>query len=426
MASSWSMRRPQAFRALRHRNFKLFFYGQMLSMSGTWVQRIAQGWLAYRLTNSPLLLGYVTFASSAPAFFLSPLAGVIADRVDRRRMLIFAQTLEMMQSALLAAVTLWGTITPGRLVLFALLLGIFTAFENPARQSFFVQMVSREDLLNAIALNASAVNAARVAGPAAAGLLIAAYGEGVCFLINSFSFVAVLVALLGMKLQCIPASVPPASAFQALRQGFIYLRRNLSARSLLMLFAILSFAGTPYLTLLPMFAGGVLDVGPRGLGWLVTASGIGAIATAISMTFDTDTARLPERLRMASLVFAMALVVLGLSRMFLLSLLMMLLIGGGYVMVLAGTQTLLQSWVTDSFRGRVMSFYSLAFLGMPPFGSLVAGWLAERMGAPRTVLLGGVVCFVGALAYRGTGKGNGQYLERNAQQTAEVQAGRVW
>lgn len=253
-------------------------------MSGTWTQRIAAGWLAYRLTGSPLFLGYVTFASTAPAFFLSPLAGVIADRVDRHRMLIVAQALEMLQSALLAAVTLQGQITPGWLVLFAFFLGFVTAFENPARQAFFVQMVSREDLPNAIALNASLVNAARVVGPAAAGLLMAAYGEGICFLVNSLSFVAVLVALLMMKLERRRERPSRVSGSEALGQGLTYIRRKLGASSLLILFAILNFAGTPYLTLLPMFAGNVLHIGARGLGWLITTSGVGAIASICRAT----------------------------------------------------------------------------------------------------------------------------------------------
>jgi MFS family permease len=402
--TSWNMKPAGAFRALRHRNFKLFFYGQMLSMSGTWVQRIAQGWLAYRLTGSPLLLGYVTFAGSASAIFLSPLAGVIADRVNRHRMLIIAQVLEMVQSALLAVVTLEGAITPGRLVLFAFFLGTVTAFENPARQAFFVQMVSTEDLPSAIALNASLVNAARVVGPAAAGLLVAAYGEGICFLVNSLSFVAVLIALLLMKLEDRREDVSPGSGFELLRQGFTYIRWNRRARSLLTVFAILNFAGTPYLTLLPIFAGNILHVGASGLGWLVTASGAGAIVMAVGMVFRTDTSRLLQGVRIAGLVFAAALVLLGLSRSFPLSMLTMLLIGGGYVVTLAGTQTLLQVWVSDSLRGRVMSFYSLVFLGIPPFGSLFAGWLAGRIGAPLTVSCGGLVCLLATFAYSAKGE----------------------
>ena len=391
--------KPGVFRALRHRNFKLFLYGQMLSMAGTWMQRIAQGWLAYRLTGSPLLLGYVTFASSAPALFLSPLAGVIADRVNRHRMLIVAQALEMVQSLLLALVTLRGSMTPARLVLFALLLGILSAFENPARQSFFVEMVSGEDLVNAIALNASVVNAARIVGPAAAGLLVAFYGEGVCFLMNSLSFLAVIAALLMMRLERRQKEASSRSGPQLLREGFAFVRQAPAVRSMLYLFAVLNFAGTPYLALLPMFAGTVLRAGPTGLGWLVSASGLGAIVSAIVLASRSSTRGLPGASLAASLVLGAALVVLGLSRYFPLSLAMMLLVGGGYIFTLAATQMLLQTRVTEAMRGRVMSFYSLIFLGVPPFGSLFAGWVAEKIGPRMTVSLGGVVCLVATLHF---------------------------
>ncbi|MBI3950202.1 MAG: MFS transporter [Acidobacteria bacterium] len=389
----------ELFRALQHRNFRLFFYGQMLSMAGTWMQRVAQGWLAYRLTGSANFLGLVAFTGSAPAFFLSPLAGVVADRVNRHRMLMIAQTLAMAQSFLLALATLRGSITPTQLVALALLLGAINAFENPARQAFFVEMISREDLTNAIALNASIVNAARIVGPASAGLLVAAYGEGVCFLLNGLSFLAVIAALAMMRLTRRPKEASPGSGPELLREGFAFVRQTLPVRSLLSLFAVLNLAGTPYITLLPIFAGTVLHAGPTGLGWLMAASGLGALVCAIALASRSDTRKLPGAVMRAAFVFAAALIVLGLSHFLSLSLMMMLLIGGGYIVTLAATQTLLQTWVPDGLRGRVMSFYSLIFLGFPPFGSLLAGWFAEKIGAPLTVSLGGVICLIAALRF---------------------------
>ncbi|MFN7949702.1 MAG: MFS transporter [Blastocatellia bacterium] len=391
---------PVVFRAFRHRNFRLFMGGQLLSMAGTWVQRVAQGWLAYRLSGSPLLLGAVTFAGSAPAFLLAPLAGVVADRINRHRMLIAAQSLAMLQSLLLAYVTLSGSMTAGRLIGFALVLGAITAFENPARQSFFVELVSRDDLPNAIALNASMVNAARVIGPALAGLVVAAYGEGFCFLLNALSFVAVLLALLMMKLTPKPTEAARHSQFEQFRVGWAFIRRTPFVRALLTVFGILNLAGTAYLTLLPIFAATVLHVGPKGLGWLMAASGAGAVATATMMASQQDARHLPRAVLAAVFTSALALIIVGLSRSFALTLLMMVLTGGSYVLTLAATQTLLQTGVPDELRGRVMSFYSVIFLGFQPVGGLLAGWLAERIGAPRTVLTGGVICLFGALQYQ--------------------------
>ncbi len=385
-----------AFRALRHRNFKLFFYGQMLSMAGTWMQRVAQGWLAYRLTGSALLLGLVTFASSAPAFLLSPLAGVVADRINCHRLLIVAQVALMVQASLLAWVTMIGAMTPGRLVAFALVLGTVSALENPVRQSFFVEMVSREDLMNAIALNSTMVNAARIVGPAGAGLLVAHYGEGICFLINALSFLAVIAALLMMKLEKRSEPALAGSGLALLREGFAFVRETRSVRSLLGLFSVMSFAGSPYQALLPMFAGSVLHVGAQGLGWLMAASGVGAIVCAAALAFLPSTRGLYSASLLAAFLFAAALIVLGISRQFALSLVMMLVIGGGYIVTLTATQTLLQVWVPDDLRGRVMSFYSTIFLGLPPLGSLLAGWVAEKIGAPRTVWVGGVISLAAA------------------------------
>jgi MFS family permease len=390
--------RLDTFRAFRQRNFRLFFAGQVLSVSGTWAQRVAQAWLAYRLTHSSLYLAYLTFASSAPAFLLTPIAGVIADRVDRRRMLIWAQSFAMLQAVILAAATLSGTITANRLLFLSLVLGIVNAFENPARQSFYSEMVEPDELSNAIALNASMVNAARVIGPAVAGALVALWGEGLCFAINAVSFLAVLAALAMMKMKPLPHAGNRQRSSQLLRDGFGFIRRTPVLRAMLLNFGIFNLAGSPYLTLLPILAAERLLTGPAGLGWLVSASGAGAIASSLVLASRSTTHGLPAASFVASAVAGLALVVLGLSRSFPMSLMMMLLIGAGYSTTLASTQTMMQTWVHEEMRGRVMSFYSLVFLGVPPIGSLIAGIAAERFHATATLAMGGLLCVLGAVA----------------------------
>jgi MFS family permease len=385
---------------MRHRNFKLFFVGQTLNMSGTWMQRVAVAWLAYELSGSPVLLGYVAFASSAPAVVLSPLVGVLADRVNPHRLLMIAQAMGMVQATLLGILTLAGVMTPTLLVIFSLILGVITAFENPVRQTFFVEMVPREDLANAIALNSSLVSVARIAGPAVAGIVVAMYGAGVCFLINSLSFVAVLIALAAMKVGWTAPTKKPGSGFKALLEGIAWVRHNRTARSVLALFLVASFAGSPYLTLLPILAGDVLQSGSEGLGWLVTSSGVGAIVASIVMALRPDPKELPHQFKIGTILSGAATMVLGLSTSFAVSMLMMFFIGAGFILTVAGTQTILQTVVSNTLRGRVMSLYSIGFVGMPPFGSLVGGWLANAIGTPITVFLSGVVCFVAALWYR--------------------------
>lgn len=390
----------QYLRAFRHRNFKLFFVGQLLSMSGTWMHRVAQGWLAYRLTHSPFMLGLVSFAGSAPAVFLSPVAGVIADRMDRHRMLMVAQALAMMQALSLALVTLEGWITPTQLIFFALAGGIINSFENPARQSFIVQLVPREDIVNAIGLNAVLANIGRIAGPAFAGIIVAAFSEGLCFFINALSFMIVLVCLQLMHFEKRRGDGKSSqSQWELLREGTYYIRKTFLVRSLLLLFAVMSFAGAPYLALLPMFAGTVLDVGASGLGWLVTASGVGALVCGFALAGRSQSPGLVKAILFASLAFGGGLIGLGLSRNFYLSVAILSVIGGSYLLTLAATQTLLQSLTRDELRGRVMSFYSLVFLGFPPFGSLLEGWIAEHLGVALTVQLGGLICLGAALLF---------------------------
>jgi MFS family permease len=387
------------FRAFRGRNFRLFFFGQALSVAGTWAQRVALGWLAYRLTHSSLFLGLVAFAASAPAFLLTPIAGVIADRVDRRRMLIWAQLFGLLQAAGLAMATLAGVIGPNWLLFLSVVLGVVNAFENPARQSFYSELVDPEDLPNAVALNASLVNAARVVGPAAAGVLVAVWGEGVCFAINAFSFLAVIIALAMITVTPRASQTGSGRSWELLREGFDFVRGRPVLRAMLLNFAIFNLVGSPYLTLLPILTAEGLSSGAAALGWLVSASGLGAIVTSLALASRSSTKGLPAASFIASAIAGAALVVLGISNSFALSVVMMVLIGGGYVLTLAATQTMMQTWASEAMRGRVMSFYSLIFLGVPPLGSLIAGIAAEKLHANMTISIGGLLCLIAAIFF---------------------------
>ncbi|PWT79767.1 MAG: MFS transporter, partial [Acidobacteria bacterium] len=321
----------QYLAAFKHRNFRLFFVGQLLSISGTWMQKVAEGWLAYRITGSALMLGLVAFAWGAPAIFLSPIAGLIADRMDRRRMLMFGQAAAMVQAFTLALLTLKGWITPTRLALLALVMGVVNSFENPARHSFFAQLVSREDLINAIGLNATLVYTARVVGPAVAGLIIAAYSEGVCFFINGLSYMAVLLCVQVMQFEKRGRERRSLSTLELLREGSGYVKKNHLVRSLLMLFAVMNFAGVPYLTLMPMMAGVVLGMGATGLGCLFAASASGSLICGIFMAGRPEPLGLLKAVLVASLLFGTALFGLSLSREFFLALAVLPFIGGGYL-----------------------------------------------------------------------------------------------
>jgi MFS family permease len=386
------------FRAFRGRNFRLFFIGQVLSVSGTWAQRVALAWLAYRLSHSSIFLGLVSFAASAPAFLLTPIAGVMADRVDRRSMLIWSEVFALLQAAALTVAALTGSITPGWLLFLSLVQGIVNAFENPARQAFYSEMADPQDLSNAIALNSSLVNVARLVGPAVAGVLVALWGEGVCFAINTCSFLAVIIALLMMKVTPQHRTKSLIRSWHLLKEGFLFVRSTPILAAMLLNFAIFNLAGSPYLTLLPVLTVEGLHSGPAGLGWLVSASGLGAIASSLVLASRSNTVGLPAASFIASTLAGLALIVLGFSRNYALSLLMMMIIGAGYVLTLAATQTMMQTWVTEVMRGRVMSFYSLIFLGVPPIGSLIAGIAAAKLHAGATISIGGLLCMAGAIA----------------------------
>jgi MFS family permease len=387
-----------AWRAMRHRNFRLFFFGQSISLIGTWMTRVATSWLVYRLTNSALLLGTVSFAGQIPSFLLAPLAGVIVDRCDRRKVLVWTQALAMVQSLLLAALTLSRHINIREVLILSMTQGIINAFDMPARQSFMVRMVDgREDLSNAIAINSSMVNLGRLIGPALAGVMIAATSEGWCFLADGISYTAVIASLLMMRVaHTVEASAHTPMRTQ-LREGWEYVAGSAPIRTMLLLFALLSLMGWPFMVLMPVFAADVLKGGPHTLGFLSGAVGVGSLLCALSMAMRRSVRGLPPMLVIGAAVFGVGLIGFGFSTSLWLSLAIMLVTGFGMMQGLTASNTLLQTLTTEKMRGRVMSYYTMAFVGMAPFGSLLAGAVAHLLGAQRTVIFSGVACLLGAL-----------------------------
>lgn len=387
-------------RALRHRNYRLFFGGQGISLIGTWMTRIATGWLVYRLTGSAFLLGLVSFSGQIPILLLGPIAGVWVDRWNRHRVLVVTQVLSMVESFALAALTLTGTITVRDIILLNLFQGAVNAFDMPARQTFVIEMVEeRDDLSNAIALNSSLVNAARLIGPSVAGLVIAAMGEGYCFLIDGFSYVAVIVSLLAMVVAAQPPAPAPQSVLSELRDGWDYVRGFRPIWSILLLLALVSLVGMPYTTLMPIFAGAILHGGAHTLGFLMAASGVGALIGAVRLAARPSVLGLDRVIPMTAAGFGAALIAFADSRLLWLSLLLLVVTGFCFMQQMAASNTILQTIVEDKKRGRVMSFYSMAFQGMAPFGSLAAGAAASRIGAPHTLMIGGTACVLGAALF---------------------------
>ena len=387
-----------AVRALRSRNYRLFFSGQIISLIGTWMTRIATSWLVYRLTDSAVLLGIVGFASQIPSFLLGPIAGVWVDRWDRHRTLVWTQSLSMIQSFSLAALALTGTARIWEIILLALLQGVINAIDMPARQSFVIQMVDRrEDLGNAIALNGSMVNSASLVGPAIAGVVIAAVGEGYCFLIDGISYVAVIISLLSMRITIPQARRPQREVMHELQEGWHYVRGSLPIRSILINLGLVRMFGFPYSVLMPIFAAEVLHGGPNTLGFLMAAVGVGALVGTASLTMRKSIVGLGRRIVIATALAGAALIAFGLSHLLWLSIVILPFVGFGLMQQMAPSNTILQTIVDDEKRGRVMSFYAMAFLGMVPFGSLLAGYLAARIGAPRTMMFNGAVCLIGSL-----------------------------
>jgi MFS family permease len=386
-----------ALRALRSRNYRLFFTGQSISLIGTWMTQIATSWLVYRLTGSAWLLGIVGFASRIPTFVLGPFAGIWVDRWNRHHTLVVTQILSMLQSFALAGLALAGIITIREVIWLGLAQGIINAFDMPARQAFVIQMVEdRADLGNAIALNSSMVNLARLLGPSIAGVIIAAVGEGYCFLIDGFSYLAVIASLLAMRIAAVQRRSAEKAILQELKEGWNYVTRFIPIRSILLLLALVSLVGMQYTVLMPIFAGQVLHRGAHTLGFLMSASGVGALTGAMFLAARKNVLGLGRLVALAAAAFGVGLIALGLSRFLWLSLVLMLFVGGAMMIQMAASNTILQTIVEDDKRGRVMSFYSMAFLGMAPFGSLLAGALAHYIGAPRTVMISGAICIAGA------------------------------
>jgi MFS family permease len=385
-------------RTLRYRNYRLFFGGQIVSLVGTWITTTATSWLVYRLTGSALLLGVVGFAGQFPAFLLGPFSGIFVDRWNRHRLLVVTQTLSMAQSFALAALTLTGRITITQIVLLNVVQGLVNAFDMPGRQAFLVQLIeNKADLGNAIALNSSMVNAARLIGPSIAGLVIAATGEGWCFLIDGVSYLAVIAALVGMRLARTPATARPRTgAMQQFLEGLHYAFGFRPVRSIILLLALVSLVGVPYSVLMPIFAAGVFHGGPHTLGFLMGASGCGALLGALWLAARKSVIGLGRIIPIATALFGAGLIAFSFARLLWLAVPCLVLAGFGFMVQMAASNTVIQTIVDDEKRGRVMSFYMMAFLGTAPFGSLIAGSLSSRIGAPHTLLAGGVCCIFGA------------------------------
>lgn len=387
-----------AWRALRHRNFRLYFSGQSISLIGTWMTRVATSWLVYRLTGSALLLGLVGFVGQLPTFLLAPFAGVLVDRFDKRKLLVWTQVLAGVQSLALAGLTLAKVITIHEVIELSVVQGLINAFDMPGRQSFMVQMVEdKADLGNGIALNSSMVNMARLVGPAIAGFLIGAVGEGYCFAIDGASYIAVVASLLMMRLKPAAAKKATGSMAAQLKEGWVYVTTFVPVRTILTLFAVMSLMGMPFLVLMPVFASEVLHGGPHTLGILLGASGVGALISGVSLALRKSVRGLTTMIQISGYIFGLALIGFGLSRNIWLSVVMMALGGFGMMQGLSSSNTVIQTLVPESIRGRVMSFYTVAFVGMAPFGSLISGVLAHRFGAPHAVIMTGAACVVGAI-----------------------------
>lgn len=390
---------PSWLRALGHRNYRLFFFGQLVSLTGTWMQSVAQSWLVYRLTDSATLLGFIGFASQIPVFVLASVGGAAADRYSRHRILLITQVLSMVLALGLAALTLSGHVRTPHIFVFATLLGLVNAFDIPARQAFVVDMVGRDDLVNAIALNSSIFNGARVVGPAIAGVLVGLFGEGWCFFINGMSFLAVIASLRAMRVARHDPVPLPGSALDRIRAGFAYAARTAPIRALLLQLGVLSLVGMPYVVLMPVFADDILHGGASGLGLLMGASGIGALAGALVLAARKSLRGLGTWVAASAMGFGFMLIAFSLSRSFWLSAAILVPLGFCMITAMASSNTLVQSMVPDHLRGRVMAVYSMMFMGMAPFGALAAGTAAGRLGAPATVAIGGVACIVAAAVF---------------------------
>jgi MFS family permease len=399
-----------AGRALRHRNFQLFFGGQLISLVGTWMQTVAQSWLVYKLTGSGLLLGSVGFASQIPVFLFAPLGGITADRSNRQRVVIATQVASMILALALATLTLTHRVTVREIFLLAALLGVVNAFDIPGRQAFLVDMVGKEDLMNAIALNSSMFNGARVVGPAVAGVLVARLGEGWCFFANGVSYIAVIVGLLMMKVHAPARASADTSPFEHIIEGFRFVSKTAPIRALLILLGVVSMTGMPYVVLMPIFADRILhrggqelasligshDLGAVRLGILMGAAGVGALLGALTLAMRSGVKGLGTWVSVCCAGFGVSLILFAFSTSFWLSVLLLLPVGYFIMLQMASSNTLIQAMVPDALRGRTMAVYSMMFMGLAPVGALLGGALSDRLGAPWTVAIGGLASVFGA------------------------------
>jgi MFS family permease len=399
-----------AGRALRHRNFQLFFSGQLISLVGTWMQSVAQSWLVYKLTGSGLLLGAVGFASQIPVFLVAPIGGITADRANRKHVVIATQTASMLLAFVLAGLTLSGKIQVWHIFVLASLLGVVNAFDIPGRQSFLVDMVGKEDLMNAIALNSSMFNGARVIGPAVAGILVAKLGEGWCFFVNAVSYIAVIIGLLMMDVHAPAKASKHTPALEHIIEGFQFVSRTAPIRALLLLLGLVSITGMPYVVLMPIFADRILrsggqglasllgstDLGAMRLGILMGATGVGAMLGALTLAMRSGVKGLGRWITVCCAGFGLSLTLFAFSKSFWLSVVLLLPAGYFIMLQMACSNTLIQVMVPDALRGRAMAVYSMMFMGMAPIGALLGGALADRLGAPTTVAIGGLASVAGA------------------------------
>ena len=385
--------------ALQYRNYRLFFGGQGVSLIGTWMQRIAMSWLVYRLTHSAFLLGLVGFTSQIPLFLLTPFAGVLADRMNRRRVLVVTQTLAMIQAFVLTVLVLTGTTEVWHIMCLSVFLGIVDAFDMPIRQSFMVEIVQKKDLASAIALNSSIVNCAQLLGPSVAGILIASMGEGMCFLLNGVSYLFVIVSLIAMEITRKEKEERDVHVLEEIKEGFLYAFGFGPIRFILLLLALTSLVGIPYRVMMPIFAKDILQGGPHTLGFLMAGAGIGALTGSIYLASRKGVPGLEKWIALAAGLFGIGLVGFSHSHVFWLSLTFVLLTGFGMMVQMASSNTVLQTVVEEDKRGRVMSLYAMAIRGMAPFGSLLVGSAASIIGAPNTLMISGLLCLLGCAMF---------------------------
>ena len=421
--------RPRITRALRSRNYRLFFSGQTVSLIGTWITRVATSWLVYRLTGSVLLLGVVGFCGQIPTLLLSPFTGVLVDRMDRHRILVVTQVLSMIQSFALAGLVFTAEITVAWILILQIAQGIINSFDTPARQAFVVEMVEdRADLPNAIALNSSMVNVSRILGPSIGGIVIAAVGEGWCFFADGVSYIAVIASLLMMNVVRKAKTPRTTNVIQELAAGFRYVSRFAPVRSALTLLSLVSILGMPYTVLMPAISTKLLHGGPHTLGFLMTASGVGALGGAGYLASRKSVLGLGKVMIFSTACFGAGLVAFSFSRVLWLSLLILPFVGAGMMVTMAATNTIIQTIVEENLRGRVMAFYTMAFLGTAPIGSLIAGVLADRIGPTRTITIGGTCCLLAAVWFASRLPGLREivrpiYLERGIIAAAEIEGG---